>query len=231
MREEVSEGVTRSREGEVERRDAEHVDAQRTAPCACGAWWNPPRDFLQREVDAALGIVHGVRRQREARYAGRTLDRARDGLEVGRDEVGDLRGDEAEEAGAFRPHGLDEVLQEAVIASEDGVVFVHRGDEDEAVRIIPARLVMRGVGGVASGRVMDDDHAAKLEERGADTERVRRVGRQQAAGLGTRFLRAFFHERHDGPPHPLRRMICSVSCGSRAARLMAAASQVMASRP
>ena len=159
----------------VERGEAEEVDA--------GA--GTPRFFIWGKIfcdvvgevgegvcDALVVGVHGVRGEGESGDAGVAFEDAAEGGKVGGDEVGDLRGNDADEVRVGSLRGVFDVAQELVVAAKDGVVFGHGGDEDEAVMVVPAWFVVCRVRGVAAGRVVDDNHAAEFEERGADAEGV-----------------------------------------------------------
>ena len=73
-----------------------------------------------------------------------------------------------------------EVVDQAVVISEDRVLLRQPGNEDHAVRVIPPGLVVRIVCGIAAGRVMHDDKSAKLIECGAKSEVICRVGRKDS---------------------------------------------------
>ena len=71
------------------------------------------------------------------------LNDAADGGEVGGDERRNLRGDDTDKVRAEVVCRCFDVADEFVVAPEDGVVFGEGGDEDQAVVIVPARLVVR----------------------------------------------------------------------------------------
>ena len=81
------------------------------------------------------------------------------------------------------PGGFRDIPNEAVIAAEHGILLIKAGDENKAVRVIPARFIMRGIGGIAAGRVMHDNHAAQLEEGGADPEGIGGISGQDMRSL------------------------------------------------
>ena len=225
----AAQGEDAAVQGEVERRCAEQVDAQRPAlPLAelvelffaepFGLWKvrggsrfrqglaGNLCELLQGEEDAALVVVHAVRRQGEGGDTGLLLEDAADGAAVGSDHVGDLRGNQADKAWLQLFGSGRDVGDKPAVIAEDGVLLRQGRDEDLARFCEPARLVVCRVRRVAARRVVDDDHAAELVEGGADAEGVCRVCREDAGNV--------FHSR-EGPPNPLRRTFASMSLGVR----------------
>ena len=226
----VPDGTDAAVHGEVERRRAEHVDAEwgrglglheageafLAEPSGrCWRWdgvWlrqglaDEFSELLQGEVDAALVVVHAVRRQGEGGDAGLLLEDAADGAAVGGDHMGNLRGNQADKARVELFGSCFDIRNELGVIAEDGVLLGQGGDEDLTRLAEPARLVMRRVRRVAARGVVDDDHAAELVECRADAEGIGGVGGEDAGCL--------FHNS-DGPPNPLRRTFDSMSLGSR----------------
>ena len=134
--------------------------------------------------DAFVVGVHGVGGEGEGGDVGVAFDDAGDGGEVGGDEVGDLGGEDADEGGMEFFGGGFDVVDEFVVAAEDGVVFGEGGDEEEGVGVVPAGFVVGGVGGVAAGGVVDDDHAAEFEEGCRGAEGVGGGDGEEGVGLG-----------------------------------------------
>ena len=137
---------------------------------------------------------------------GLLLEDAADGAAVGSDHVGNLRGDQADEARSKVFGSLGDIGDKLAVVAEDGVLLGQGGDEDLARLCKPARLVVRRVRRVAARRVVDDDHAAELVEGGADAEGVGGVCGEDAGNV--------FHSS-EGPPNPLRRTFASMSLGVR----------------
>ncbi len=226
----VTDGADAAVHGEVERRRAEHIDAERgrglglheagealLAEPVGRCWrWGGVRlwqglagevgELLQGEVDTALVVVHAVRRQGEGRDAGLLLEDAADSAAVGGDHMGDLGGNQADKARLELFGSCFDICDEFGVVAEDGVLLGQGGDEDLAWLLEPARLVVRRVRRVAARWIVDDDHAAELVERRADAEGIGGVGGEDTGCL--------FHNS-DGPPNPLRRTFASMSLGSR----------------
>ena len=225
----VAHGIDAAIHGKVERCGAEHVDAQGLAFLLAelvelffaepfGRWKvrggsrfrqglaGNLCELLQGEEDAALVVVHAVRRQGEGGDTGLLLEDAADGAAVGSNHVGNLRGDQADEARSKVFGSLGDIGDKLAVVAEDGVLLGQGGDEDLARLCKPARLVVRRVRRVAARRVVDDDHAAELVEGGADAEGVGGVCGEDAGNV--------FHSS-EGPPNPLRRTFASMSLGVR----------------
>ena len=97
-------------------------------------------------------------------------------------------------------------VDEPLIVAQNGVQFREPGDVDQTVSMIPSRLVVGRIGGVAAGGVVHDHHPSQFEKGGADAEDVGGIGGYDACSL--------FH-RQQGPPSPFLRISVSVSFGSR----------------
>ena len=117
-----------------------------------------------------------VRRKTEARQARALLAQRGDGGEVRTDQHRDGRARDGDEARVCLARGLDDVGDELFVVAHDGLHLRKAGDEYETVHVVPARLVVGVVGGVAAGGVVDDGHAAELVERGAHAGDVGGVG-------------------------------------------------------
>ena len=226
----VPDGADAAVHGEVERRCSEHVDAKRgrgfilheageaflaepSGNCrlvSSARLWQglagEVGELLQGEVDAALVVVHAVRRQGEGGDAGLLLEDAADSAAVSGDHMGNLGGNQADKARLELFGCCFDICDEFGVVAEDGVLLGQDGDEDLARLAEPARFVVCRVRRVAARGVVDDDHAAELVERGADAEGIGGVGGEDAGSL--------FHNS-DGPPNPLRRTFASMSLGSR----------------
>ena len=67
---------------------------------------------------------------------------------------------------------LHDIIDELFIISKDRVPHIQSGQEDIALLIVPADLVMRVVGRIAARRIVDHDHPAKLIEGGSDPRHI-----------------------------------------------------------
>ena len=94
--------------------------------------------------------MHAIGLHVEAWYARPLLDEAAECHKIGAVDPWDGRAAQRDEARAKLSRRLHHVMDELVVIAQDGIALDKACDEDEAVVVIPARLVVRVVGGVAT---------------------------------------------------------------------------------
>ena len=148
--------------------------------------------------------MHAVRGEIKRRNRGSGFNHARDRVEVRSVQKRDRRIGQRDEFRLKSESSIHNVINELFVVSHDGVDLCETRDEYQAVMIIPSGFVMRVVGGIAPGRIMNHDHASKLKESRANTGNVTGITRDNAISS---FHMQLLH------PNPLRGTMSRVSFG------------------
>ena len=68
------------------------------------------------------------------------------------------------------PGRKDKIFDQPVVIPEDRILLRQSGNKDQAVHIVPARLIVCVIGGIAAGCIVHDHQSAQLVESGTHTE-------------------------------------------------------------
>ena len=143
----------------------------------------PACDPFQSHGCAMHISVHSGCWEPECRDPRALLDESRDRFEI---KSGHSRDGSPGYGNEFRLQfcgSIGDIFDEFFIIPHDCFHLAQCGYVDHALHIIPARLIMRAVCGVAAGCIMHDRHAPELKKRRADSKNIRRIGRYNTCCL------------------------------------------------
>ena len=108
--------------------------------------------------------MHAVGRNIEDRDACLLFNHRSDPFKVGPVHPGDRGIGQGNKGRPEFLRRLQDIMDQFVIISHDGVHIPQPGNKNQAVPVIPAQLIMGIVSGIAAGRIMYDRHASQLEQ-------------------------------------------------------------------
>ena len=150
--------------GKIKRRHSQNIHLCRTCICIGPSLRHHADKSLQSLAGSAYVGFHAVCLKSECRNSALSLDRFRDRPEIRPDDMGKGTAADRNKARVELVRRRDKIRNQLVIIPENRVLFSQTGYEDQAVHVVPARFVVRVVGGVAAGCVVHDHQTAELVE-------------------------------------------------------------------